>query len=218
MSRKTALIAGATGLVGSHLLKLLLEDPYYEQVKVVTRRPINISNEKYFEIVLDFDNPESWGDKLKADHVFSCLGTTMKKAGSKPMFRKVDLEYPVQIAQLTKSLGASLFGLISAAGANKNSIFFYNRIKGEAEQAIREIGFEHYIVLRPSLILGERKENRTLEDSVKWIIKHIDPLFFGPFRKYKGVEASMIASKMFAVAKSQIPGEMIIDSQEIQNY
>ena len=215
MIHKTALIAGATGLVGSHLLKLLLENPYYDQVKVVTRREIKISNKKLQEIILNFDKPEDWGDQLKADHVFCCLGTTIKKAGSKSMFKKVDLDYPVQIAKHTQSLGASAFVLISATGANSKSIFFYNQVKGETEQAIRETGFEHFIILRPSLLLGKRQENRIFEDVGKWMFKFFDFLLFGPLKKYKGVEASKIAAKMIAAAHELRPGERIINSQEI---
>ena len=215
MNKKTALISGATGLVGYHLLKLLLDDPDYGQVKSISRRSSGLTHPKLVEMIMEFEDLEKVEAKVGADHVFCCLGTTMKKAGSKEAFRKVDYEYPLRLAKIAKINGAKHFILVTAQGANPNSIFFYNRVKGEREDEIKKIGFDNCTVIHPALILGDRKEKRKIEEVGITIITHLEFLFFGPFRKFRGVQASDIALKMKRAASENNEGWKVIPSIDI---
>ena len=217
MTQKTALIAGATGLVGSYLLKLLLENDAYARILSLTRRASGLSHPKLEEIITDFDDLEKLGEKFESDHVFCCLGTTMKKAGSREAFYKVDYEYPLKLASISRARGAKHFLLVSAQGANPKSVFFYNRVKGQLEDAISKIGFEYYTVIRPALILGDRLEKRAFEEIGKFLISNLDFMLSGSFRKFKGVQASDIARKMMKAASENSKNWQIIKSEEIRS-
>ena len=193
---KTALLVGATGLVGGHVLEQLLEDSYYDSVIVLTRKTLNIQNAKLKEIIVNFDQLENYKNDIKADVVFCCLGTTIKQAGSQEAFKKVDYEYPLMVAEIAKQNGASAFLLISALGAAKSSIIFYNRVKGEVEEAIGKLNFDAFHILQPSLIIGERKEARMGEGIAQKLSPLYDTLMFGPFNKYKSIKAEQIAKAM----------------------
>ena len=216
---KTALIAGATGLVGGHLLSILLESSEYDKLKVLTRRPLNRTDEKLIEItvsgVSELDNLK---DSLKADDIYCCLGTTMKKAGSKEAFREIDYHYPLSLARLSKEMGAKHYLLISAMGANSQSGIFYNQIKGDVESAIEKVGFEFFTIFRPALILGDRSEKRVGESIGKFVLVFFNFLFVGPLKKYKAVEAKKIAGALAAFAQKGEGGKRIVESDEIQNY
>ena len=211
-----ALIAGATGLIGSYLLSMLLEDPYYEQVVILTRRTLDLSDEKSNKIVTDFDKIRDVLTGIQVDHVFCCLGTTIKKAGSKEAFKKVDFEYPMELARITLKNKADKFLLVTALGANKHSIIFYNRVKGEVEEAIRQLGFPSLYIFRPSLLLGIRDEKRMGEDIAKKTYKYLDKIFIGPFKKYKGIHAKAVAVSMLRMAKSSQTGTVILESDKIK--
>lgn len=212
---KTALVAGSTGLIGSQLLQLLLNDTYYDKVKAISRSPLGISHPKLESIVLDFDRMAGHQDKLKADDVFCCLGTTIKKVKTKENFRKVDFEYPLELAKLTKARGAEQFLLVSALGADKKSNIFYNHVKGEVEEAISEIIFKSYHIFRPSLLMGDRKENRSGEEAGKVFFKIFG--FLVP-KKYKGIESIKVARAMYTVARQRLQGQHIHESKVLQSY
>lgn len=139
--RRTALLLGATGLVGEHCLQILLDDTAYERVRVLTRRPISIQNSKLTQHVIDFDRLAQNEQLLQADDIYCCLGTTIKKARTKENFKKVDHDYPLEAAKLSLKYGAKQFLLVSSTGANERSSFFYARIKGELEQALERFRF-----------------------------------------------------------------------------
>lgn len=212
---KTALIAGSTGLIGNQLLQLLLNDNYYDVVKAVTRSPLGISHPKLENIVLDFDRMTEYHDKLKADDVFCCLGTTIKKVKTKEKFRKVDFDYPVELAKLTKAKGAEQYLLVSALGADKKSNIFYNQVKGEVEEAISEIIFRSYHIFRPSLLMGDRKESRSGEDAGKIFFKYLG--FLVP-DKYKGIDSNKVARAMYTIARQRLQGQHIHESKILQAY
>lgn len=215
---KTALIAGATGLIGDKLLELLLKDESYSKVLVVTRKPLKKEHEKLEVLITDFAKLGEVSDKLKADHVFCCLGTTMKKAGSKEKFRKVDYEYPLELARLCKENGANKYLLISAMGAGKKSSVFYNQVKGEIEEAVVNIDFDTYHIFRPSLLLGPRKEDRVGEDAAKTIFRIFGFLFVGPLKKYKAISYDKVAKAMLHFAKEATQGKHIHESLELQKF
>ena len=211
----TALIVGSTGLIGNQLVELLLDDDRYTQVTAIARTSLPFSHPKLKLIIADFDSIESQKEKLVADDVFCCLGTTIKSAKSKEAFRKIDFDYPLLIAKLTKALGAKQFLLVSALGANKASSVFYNKVKGEIEEAISSLGFESYHVFRPSLLLGPRIEKREGEQSMQKIFSAVS--FLIP-KKYKAIESIKVARGMLAIAKKNVSGNFIHESNSLQAY
>lgn len=212
---KTALVAGSTGLIGSQLLQLLLTDTYYDVVKAISRKPLEISHHRLENIVLDFDRLTEYRDTLKADDVFCCLGTTIKKVKTKEKFRKVDFDYPVELAKLTRTNGTEQYLLVSALGADKNSKIFYNKVKGEVEEAIGKIGFTTFHIFRPSLLMGDRSESRSGEEAGKIFFKYLG--FLVP-RKYKGIDSVKVARAMQQLAAKPQQGIYIHESEYLQNY
>jgi len=215
---KTAIIAGATGLVGNELLQLLLQSDAYEKVIALTRKPLATTHAKLDNEIVDFDKLDTLAEVLKGDDVFCCLGTTMKKAGSKEKFKKVDYEYPINLAAITKKQGAEQYFLISALGADKNSSVFYNKVKGEVEEEIKKLDFQSFHVFRPSLLLGPRKEDRVGEDAAKTIFKIFGFIFVGPLKKYKAIKHDKVARAMLTIANKNESGFHIHESKELQNY
>ncbi len=215
MGNHLALIAGATGLVGSNLLKKICDDPYYDAVYVLTRRPIAQQQAKVHEIIVDFDNLQA-SEIPEVDDVFCCLGTTMKKAGSKENYRKIDYHYPFTIAELAYQKGAKQFFLISSMGANKRSIFFYTRLKGETEEAIVKIGYQATHIIRPAMLLGQRKEKRTAEGMAQGLMKKVAPLMVGNLKKYRAIEGGAVAQAMLNVAKKDLKGPFVFESDQTQ--
>lgn len=212
---KTALIAGATGLIGKQLLQLLLEDSSYEKVRAFTRKPLDIRHAKLENIVLDFDKLSEHAAELKADDVFCCLGTTIRIAKTKEAFRKVDYDYPLELARVSKTQGAAQYLLVSALGADKNSRIFYNKVKGEVEEAIGQISFLSFHIFRPSLLLGDRTEQRPGEGTATIFFKLF--AFLIP-AKYKAINSRKVAKAMLTLAKENDPGFYFHESKELQGY
>ena len=214
MAGKVALVAGSTGLVGSQLLKVLLHDNYYTKVIALSRKPLSISHAKLENVVLEAHELKNHRE-LKADDVYCCLGTTIKQAKSKEAFRKVDFDYPSELASILKSNGANQFLLVSSLGADKNSGIFYNRVKGEVEEAIEKIGYNMYHIFRPSILIGPRKEARAGEDAAKVVYKIFG--FMIP-NKYKGIESIKVARAMVHLGKEAKLGKFIHESAELQTF
>jgi uncharacterized protein YbjT (DUF2867 family) len=212
---KIALVAGATGLIGRQIVELLLADDDYSSVKVISRKPLDMEHSKLDNKLIDFDKLNEYTDYLKADDVYCCLGTTIKIAKTKEAFRKVDFDYPVTLANITSRQGASQFLLISALGANKNSSVFYNQVKGEVEEAVQQYSFKSVHVVRPSLLLGPRSEERSGEDAAKLFFKIFG--FLVPV-KYKAIESVKVAKAMIAYAKQNVNGVHVHESGEMQEF
>ena len=157
---RTALLLGATGLVGGHVLDLLLASPRYSRVRVLGRRRLARTDAKLDSQEIDFDRLARHAELFRVDDVFCCLGTTIAKAGSQEAFRRVDLSYVVEAASLASEAGAEQFLVVSAVGADPDSRVFYNRVKGEMEAGVKRLPFRAVWILRPSLLLGEREEFR----------------------------------------------------------
>lgn len=215
MNTRTALLLGATGLVGGHCLEVLLADEAYDAVVTLGRRPLNRAHPRLTHHVVDFDRLAEAASLIEARDVFCCLGTTMKKAGSKDAFRKVDFGYPVEAARLAAANGAEQYLLVSALGANTRSAFFYNRVKGEAEEAICALPFGGVYVLRPSLITGARNEVRAGEQVSERVLGALSFALRGPLRTYRPVAAHTIARALVAIAKRQPGGVRVIPSDQI---
>jgi uncharacterized protein YbjT (DUF2867 family) len=213
---RTALLVGATGLIGRQLLTKLLHVPYYDKVVVLTRRSLEITHTKLDQVIFDFDNPEE--SVVKADDVFCCLGTTIKKAGSKEAFRKVDLEYPLTIAALAQKNGAEKFMIVTALGADDNSGIFYNQVKGQVEQGLKAMKYSVLHIFRPSLLLGDRKETRLGEKVGEVLSTLFRPVMFGSLKKYRAIDSGKVANAMLAFAKKSEKGIFIHDSDTLQAF
>lgn len=199
---KKAVIVGATGLVGSHCLDYLLAHKAYGEVLSLGRKKLDIKNEKLRQEVIDFDKIEKYASLIKGNDLYICLGTTMGKAGSKEAFRKVDYDYIVNVAKAGSENKMNQLLLVSSVGAEKESLFFYNQVKGETEEAIRKLDFWSIHIFQPSILLGERPESRAGESIAKIIGKGLDKVLGGLLSKYRPVEAETVAKAMVAVAQN----------------
>ncbi|REE83843.1 putative NAD(P)-binding protein [Paenibacillus taihuensis] len=203
-----ALVLGATGLVGSALLQQLLADPQCAAVTILVRRPLRPSPDmgtygsKLTVLTADFDRMEEALTGVEADTVFCALGTTIKKAGTQEAFRVVDLEYPVRLAEWAKAHGADRYMVVSAMGANASSSIFYNRVKGEMEARITEIGLPELHIVRPSLLLGKREEFRLGEKLAIMLSPLMKLLMVGRLRMYRPVQAEDVAAFMVKCAQT----------------
>ncbi len=217
MTLRSCVLLGGSGLVGSHLLQLLLADPSYREVRVFTRRPLGLAPaSKLREIAVDFDDPATFRDHVAVDDVFCCLGTTLKKAGSQAAFRKVDFEAPVAIARASRQAGATRYLIVTAVGADPRSSIFYNRVKGETEAALREIAFPRGLVIfRPSMLLGERAESRPAERFGAVLMKATRPLFAGGLARYRAIDASDVARAMHAAAARDGSSTTVYEGKEL---
>ncbi|MFK8007688.1 MAG: oxidoreductase [Saprospiraceae bacterium] len=200
--KKTAILFGGSGLVGRFCLDLLLESPIYIKVISFGRKKLNIDHEKLEQFVIDFDNLSEAKRLIQGNDLFCTLGTTIKKAGSQEAFRKVDFEYPKEIATIAAKNGVSQFILVSSVGADSKSKVFYSQVKGELEDAIKELPFWGIHILRPSMLLGKREERRTLEKIGIIFSKGIDFLVGDLLGKYQPVKAEDVAKAMVIEAQS----------------
>ncbi len=206
-----AVVAGATGLVGSQCLNPLLESPRYDMVAAIVRRPLPISNPKLQEIPSDFDTLPT----LPVTDIFCALGTTIKKAGSEQAFRRVDHDYVLQLAEWGLQNGAKQFLLVSSVGADPNSSNFYLRVKGEVEIAVNALPYAAVHVFRPSMLLGSRAESRPLERIGQSAFVALEWVLQGKLRKYRGMPAGRLAAAMVRTAAREIPGRFVYHYDEI---
>ena len=198
---RTALLAGATGLVGSFLLERLLASMSYASVEVLARRDSGQTHPKLKSEIVDFARLDE--RRVAADDVFCCLGTTIGQAGSQAAFRRVDYDYPVALARAAARGGAKRFLVVSALGANSASRVFYNRVKGEMEAAVRASGVPKVYVFRPSLLSGPRKESRLGEQ-----VGLVAGALLGPLLgKYRPIHADLVAAAMLNAAEQDLPAD-----------
>lgn len=196
MSNRTAIVIGATGLVGGQLLKLLLGTGAWETITAVTRRPLGWEAPGLVNLVIPFDSLNKAASRMKADDAFCCLGTTLRQAGNKAEFNKVDYGYSLEFAQIMRRNGASHFLLLTAIGSDRHSPFFYSRIKGRLEADIKALGFDSLSVFRPSLLLGKRNEKRGAEALAASMSQVISPLMVGPLLMYRAIPGTVVAGAM----------------------
>lgn len=212
MSGKSALILGATGLTGNHLLHLLLEDGRYSRVVVLGRRSVGLAHKKLLEKrvdLLQLEQAEQW---FSVDEVYCCIGTTAAKTPDRELYRKIDFGIPVQAARLCKQSGVATLLTISAMGADPGSPVFYNRIKGEMEEAVKAVGVGRLYLLRPSLIGGARKERRPGESMARTFLQLVEPLMIGGLRKYRAIEPQTIARAMLWLANNEFPDTVLLSN------
>ena len=213
---KTGLIIGSTGLIGSHLLDLLLESQEYEKVITFVKRDSGIQHPKLKQHIIDFDKPDTYKELVVGDDFFCTIGTTIKKAGSQDAFRKVDFEYPKQFASLAQQNKVKQFLIITSLGADANSSNFYLKTKGEIQDFLKNCAFESISILQPSLLLGNRTEFRLGEKMGVYFMKLFSFLFIGNLKKYKAIQSEAVAKAMFIIAQKNYKGFQIIESDSIQ--
>ncbi|MCA6074146.1 NAD(P)H-binding protein [Fulvivirga sedimenti] len=216
MFPENVIIAGATGLIGNQLVDLLTQQPGLKTLKLVNRREIEVSSPLIRQIIVDFDHLDDSKDLMSADLAFCCLGTTMKNAGSKEAFYRVDHDYILSFARKVHAAGVQRFFLISSMGADAGSSIYYNRVKGETERDIRTIGFREVRFLRPSLLLGDRNETRTGESIGKFIMTTFGFLLAGPLKKYRAIHGRTVARAMVHLAGVPENGIFIHESEQLQ--
>lgn len=212
---KRALVMGGSGLVGSQLLRQLAADPEYEHITALVRKPLETELPKTEQVVTDWSKLHEMKEWFAVDAVYCCLGTTIKTAGSKEAFRQVDLVYPLIAAELAMGAGARQYAVISSTGADAGSRLFYTRTKGELEQALQKLGFPSLHIVRPSLLMGERREHRTGEKAATVISRMLPFIWSGPLSKYKPVEASVVAGAMREAVHREQPGIHIYESAQL---
>lgn len=217
MSKYTAVVIGATGLIGHSLLELLLEHEKIEGVSVLTRRTVGIEHPKLEEQIVDFQNREELRLKMgKGDLFFCCIGTTQKKVrGDKEEYKKIDFGIPVTTAEIAFDKGFSTYLFVSSVGADSKSKNFYLQLKGKAEDVITSIGFKNTAIFRPSILLGKRDEYRAGENAAKALMRFSSGLFVGRYKKYRAIEASEVAKAMVLVGTGNGKGVHIYEYQKM---
>ena len=212
---RTALIIGATGLVGRHCLEVLLAEPRCRKVIALSRRPLASSSPKLSQIVVDFDKLDDYKNSFITDDVYCTIGTTIRHAGSKEAFRKVDYEYPLRVAQLAHANGARRMSVITAIGANPSSRVFYLRVKGELEAALTQLSFEALHFFRPAWLVGKREETRFREKFGIAFAQALSPLFIGKWKNYRSTEAKVVARAMVNATLGDAMGVQVYKTTDI---
>lgn len=210
--KKTVLIAGSTGLVGSHLLSILLNSTSIEKVYTLVRKKQELEHQKLVQIVFDFNNEDAYKNLPATDAVYCCLGTTIKKAGSQEKFKQVDFQYPYLLAKTAKT---SIYNLVSAMGADSNSSIFYNKVKGELEDELKKLNFGTLNIFQPSLLVGNREEFRLGEKIAIAIMPKLDFLLVGGLKKYRSIKAEDVAKAMYKATINNLKSKTYT-SDEIQ--
>ncbi|MBO9130556.1 oxidoreductase [Bacillus sp. 165] len=214
--KRHAVVLGATGLIGQEVVGILLKSNEYERVTVLVRNYLPFQHEKLEQVIINFDQLESCEFYFKVDDVYSCLGTTIKKAKSRENFTTVDYHYTLQAARLAEKQGVKNFLTVTAMGANEKSNIFYNRVKGEVERDLQKLDINGIHIFRPSLLLGERQEFRMGEKMGEGAARLFSFLFIGPLRKYKAIYGKQVALGMYVTALQNKPGIHIYESDSIQ--
>lgn len=213
---KKAVLLGATGLVGGQMLSLLLESDDYSEVTVLTRKRLLEHSKLKQAVLADFEAMESYSDAFAgAADVFCCLGTTIKKAGTRERFRKVDYDYPLLASELAKKAGAQRFILITAMGSKADSSIFYSRVKGELERDVRAHKHPSLSIIRPSLLLGKRAEFRFGERVSAWLSYPLSFFLRGSLLKYRPIEAQHVARVMYRIAQMYLPGVHVYENDQL---
>lgn len=218
MSGNRAIVAGGTGLVGQSVIQYLSEDNFFSELYILNRRNVEYSHPKVHQILIDFENIGKAISDLKPTHAYCCLGTTIKQAGSKEQFRKVDYEYVLNFAKAVHALGCDNFNVVTAMGTNSDSLIFYNQVKYEVTKALEDIGFERLNILQPSLLLGNRTESRTGEGIAQSFFRITQKLWVGPLKNIAGIHGSQVAKAMVEISKDSTKGIYKFESKLLFDY
>ena len=211
---KTALVFGSSGLIGGHLLSQLIENDDYNKIKIFVRSEPEINDPKVEIIKTDFNNLENHKEDIKGDDCFFCIGTTKQNSPDKSEYRRVELDVPKQIAQITKSNSVNSFVFVSSGYADPKSSGDYLKFKGEVEEELKRLNFPKLGIMRPSFLLGDRKEKRVGEKIGIFVFKLLSPLFLGPLKKMKPIQSETVAKAMISSANKNLE-KNVFESNEI---
>lgn len=217
MNQQTAVVIGATGLIGQVVVEILLKDPSFNKVRILVRAKTGLTNPKLEEKIVDFNDMDDFSKKFgKGDVIFSCVGTTQKKVqGDKAAYKKVDFDIPVNAAKIGIENGFKKFMLVSSVGADENSKNFYLKLKGETENSLKAFPFESIGFFQPSILLGERNEYRSGEQFAKKLMRVFSKLLIGSYKKYRAIDAIDVASAMINESKRHNPGVHFFEYERI---
>lgn len=214
--REKAILLGANGLIGSYLLPLLLNSTYFEEINIFVRKELPITHPKLKQTITDFKELNLLKKNIQATQIFCCLGSTKKKTPNLTDYKKVDYDIPLYFGQQGALNGASKYHLVTAIGANANSSNFYTKLKGQIENAIKELDYQSIEIYQPSFLKGNRKEDRPLEKIMIPIMRVIDLILLGPFKKYRSIDAEEVAKAMFNESIKNKRGIFVHNSEQIK--
>lgn len=209
---KTAIVIGATGLVGEELVNQLIESKEYDVIKLFVRKPAGIVHPKIEEEIINFDQPESWTSLVVGDVLFSTLGTTIKTAKTKENQYRVDFTYQYEFAKAASANGVPVYVLVSSLGANAKSAVFYSRMKGELDEAVAKLSFRRSVIFRPSILDGNRKEKRPMEKISLAIMRRLSRVVM---KQYRPTPVDLLATKMIEESHNSGSGLRIIEGLDI---
>ena len=217
---KTALVFGSTGLVGGHLLDQLIKNENYNKIKLFVRSEIIINDLKVEIVKTDFNNMEKHKEEMTGDHCYFCIGTTKQNSPDKDEYRRVELDLPKQIAQITKSNSVNSFVFVSSGYADPNSSGDYLKFKGLVEEELKRLSFNRLGIMRPSFLIGDRKEKRLGEKLGIFVFKLLSPLFLGPLKKMKPIQSEKVAKAMIKISNGDFKQQVFESNElvEISNY
>ncbi len=215
-SARKAVIAGASGLIGSQLLSIILQRTDYHEVLALVRKELPLSNKKLVQLIVDFDNLKNHANDINADVVFCCLGSTRKKTPDLGEYRKIDHDYPLALAEIANTNNIPQYHIISAIGADAASSNFYSKMKGETEADLLALNLQCLHIWQPSLLTGGRKEFRLGEVIATALMKIIDPLLIGGLKKYKSIAANTVAMAMYNTSLIREEGVFVHPSNHIE--
>lgn len=210
------ILVGASGLIGSHLLTALIESAEISRILLVLRKPLNISDPKVQELIVNFNQLENFSSDIKGDIMYSCQGTTRTKTPDSDLYRKIDLEYPLKLAEIGIRNGVLQFHLVSSLGADVETSNSYLKLKGELENELKKLSIPSLHIYQPSLLSGKRKESRLLEKFAISAFKFINPLLLGPLKKFRSIRAETVARAMLNQSLKELKGTFIYPSIQIQ--
>lgn len=197
MLAKKAIIVGASGLIGSNLLQILLVGDYYDEVLIFVRKELPVKHAKLTQVVTDLALLDNYADYITGHAIFSCLGTTIGQTPDKALYRKIDHDYPVKLAQLGKQNGVKQYLIVSAIGANAASAAFYLKLKGETEDDLKKLGLPALHIYQPSMLRGRKEKLRFGEQMINAVMAAVDPFLFGSLTKYHSIAAVDVAKAMY---------------------
>lgn len=210
------ILAGASGLIGSKLLSELIRSDEISEILLILRKSLGISDHKVRELIVNFDETESFSSEISGDIIFSCLGTTKSATPEPEDYRKIDMDYPLNIAKSGLKNGIKQFHIVSSIGADPKSSNSYLKLKGELEYELKKLNLPSLHIYQPSFLTGDRKENRLAEKIITPLIRVIDPLLIGPLKKYRSIKAETVAKAMLKQSLKDLKGTFIYPSIQIQ--
>jgi len=211
-----AILAGASGLIGSSLLDILLQQPAYSEVLILVRKELPIKHKKLIQLKVDFNHLNDFAGSISGHTIFCCLGTTRKKTPDLTEYRKIDHDYPLHLGQIAAKNGINQYHIVSSLGANAASSNFYLKMKGETEADIEKIGLPCLHIYQPAFLTGDRKEKRFGERFLTGLVKIIDPLLLGSLKKYRSIPAATVAMAMFKQSLKTEEGVFMHPSDKIK--